>query len=71
MMKEKVILVLDDIDDFDLTLKQILVVMEKIMHHYIDTDLEKFIQFVEGFMIYFYKIYQLFNGGENNENGIF
>lgn len=69
-MKEQINISFTDLDNYDLTLKQLLFINEKILYHYADKDIDKLIHFVEGFMIYFYSIYQLIQKskeGDGNE----
>jgi len=69
-MKEKISLVLNDLDDIDLTLKQLVLVIDKILLYYSEKNIDAFIHFVEGFMIYFYMLNQIIREvkGEENED---
>lgn len=70
-MQERISLIFTDLDDYTLTSKQLLLVIEKLLHYYLEKDIAKFVHFVESFMIYFYSIYQLTQEskqGEKDEN---
>ena len=69
-MKEKIILVLTDLDDYELTLKQFVLVIEKIVEYYIEKDMKKFKYFIEQLMSFFYLIYRGMadEKGEDDEN---
>jgi hypothetical protein len=57
-MKEKIVIVLDDLDNFEKTINQISMLFEKILYYYAEKNPGYFEQFVYGFMMYFYMIYQ-------------
>lgn len=69
-MKEQISLVLTDLDNYDLTLKQLVTVIDKILLYYSEKNINAFMRFVEGFMIYFYMLYELIEEakGDKNEN---
>ena len=58
-MKERVNLILTDLDNSELTLKQLLLVFEKILTYYSEKDINNFIYIIEEFNVYFYMLYQL------------
>ena len=63
-MKEKIVIVLDDLDDYEKTINQISLLFEKILYYYAEKNPGYFEQFVYGFMMYFYTIYQEMNKPE-------
>ena len=69
-MQERINFTLTNLDDVDSTLKQLLVVFEKILYYYTEKDINKFFLFVERCLVYFYMIYRLSqtSKGETNEN---
>jgi hypothetical protein len=64
-MQERISFTLTNIDDVDFTLKQLLVVYERMLYYYAETDIDKFTRFVEGCLIYFYMLYQLIEESKN------
>jgi hypothetical protein len=70
-MKERINLVLTDLDDFELTFKQLILVIDKILVYYSEQNINAFMSFVERFMIYFYMFHQLIEeakGEDKNED---
>ena len=68
-MKEKIFLTLTDLDDYDTTIKQLLIVIDKILHYYAEKNVDNMVSFIEGFFVYFYTMYQYIQEckGEDNE----
>jgi hypothetical protein len=68
-MQEKINFIITDLNDYELTLKQLCMLMEKVLYYYSEKDINKFVHCVESFMIYFYMLYGLIQEakGEKDE----
>ena len=70
-MQERIGLIINDLDDYDKTVKELCNLFEKILYYYSEKDIEKFVHLVESFMMYFYMLYGLIQEakekGEQNE----
>jgi hypothetical protein len=58
-MKEQIIFTITDLNDYNTTLKQLCLLMEKVIYYYSEKDIDKFVHFVESFMVYFYMLHGL------------
>jgi len=70
-MQEKINFTITDLNNYELTLKQLCLLIEKILYYYSEKDINKFVHIVESFMVYFYMMYGLIQEarekGEQNE----
>lgn len=66
-MKEKIAIILDDLDNFERTINQLSFLFEKILNYYAEKHIDKFSKFVYGFLMYFYILNKEINKleGEN------
>ncbi len=58
-MKEKINLILTDLDNYVLTMEQLQLLFEKLLFYYGEKDMNMFINFIEAFNIYFETLNQL------------
>jgi len=57
-MKEKIAIVFDDLNNFSKTIDQLSKLLDKLCNYYIDTDLKKLKQLIEGLLVYSGIIYE-------------
>lgn len=57
-MKEKIVIIFDDLDNFEKTADQLSKLLDKICKYYIDIDLNKFKRLIESLVIYSEIIYK-------------
>jgi hypothetical protein len=68
-MKERINLILTDLDNYELTVTQLLSMFEKISLNYVEKDIEKYEHLVEGFLVFFYMQYQLIKNNKEEKGG--
>ena len=57
-MKEQIHFVITDLNNYKLTIKQLLTLLEKVMFYYSEKNMEIFVELVENFTAYFAFIYK-------------
>ena len=66
-MKERIHLTISDLNNVESTLKELLLMIEKITIYYVDTDIKKSKSFVEKGLCYFYLLCNIINNAEGDE----
>ena len=68
-MQERINFVITDLNDYNLTTKQLCTLFEKILFYYSEKDIDKLENLINGFFTYFYLLYDLIekSKGEQNE----
>jgi len=68
-MQERINFTITDLNNYELTLEQFTKLFENVLLYYADKDADKFENFVNSFMIYFYLFHDLINKSKGEENG--
>jgi hypothetical protein len=66
-MKEKINLILTDLDNYVLTMEQLQLLLEKLLYYYGEKDMSMFINFIGAFNSYFGALNRLIQNNKEEE----
>ena len=66
-MEERINFTITDLNNYKLTIEQFTKLFEKVLLYYADKDIDKFENFVNSCMVYFYLFHELINKSKGEE----